>query len=137
METNLLSHVKTIAIVGLSDKPERESYQVAEYLLSQGFTIIPVNPNITEVLGQKTYPSIAAIPETLHIDVVDIFRRSEEVLPHVAEAVKRNDCQTIWMQEGISNDEAKELAESHGRTVIMNFCLMKTHKQTNKSQDMM
>lgn len=130
MQTNLLAHVKTIAIVGLSDKPERESYQVAEYLLSQGFTIIPVNPNIIQVLGQQAYPSITAIPETTHIDVVDIFRRSEDVLSPVAEAVKRQDCQTIWMQEGVSNDQAKAVAESTGRTVIMNFCLMKSHKKT-------
>lgn len=132
MDTNIFSHVKTIAIVGLSDKPERESYHVAEYLLSQGFSVIPVNPHISDVFGQKAYPSIAAIPDTVQIDVVDIFRRSEEVLPHVQEAIKRNDVKTIWMQEGVVNEEAKELAESHGKHVIMNFCLMKTHKNIKK-----
>ncbi|CAN5186835.1 CoA-binding protein [soil metagenome] len=128
-DANILTGVKTIAIVGLSDKPERESYQVAEYLLEQGFTIIPVNPNISSVLGQKTYPDISSIPETIAIDVVDIFRRSEEVLPHVKEAVKRTDIKTIWMQEEVINEEAKTLAKSHGLTVVMNFCLMKTHKK--------
>jgi len=128
MDLNLLHNVKTIAIVGLSDKPERPSFDVASYLQSQGFRIIPVNPNITEVLGEKAYPDILSIPDDIRVDIVDIFRRSEEVMPHVEEAIKRGGVKTIWMQEGVINHTAKQLAETNGINVIMNFCLMKTHK---------
>ncbi len=128
MDLNLLHKVKTIAVVGLSDKPDRPSFDVASYLQSQGFRVIPVNPNITEVLGEKAYPDIQSIPSDIQIDIVDIFRRSEEVMPHVKEAIERGGVQTIWMQEGIINEEAKQLAENNGINVIMNFCLMKTHK---------
>jgi len=76
-------NVKTIAVVGLSDKPERYSYQVAKYLQSQGFRIIPVNPQVKKVLGEKAYPDLLSIPQTIQIDVIDIFRRSELVLGHV------------------------------------------------------
>lgn len=127
---NILSGVKTIAVVGLSNKPGRPSYEVASYLQSQGFKIIPINPNETEVLGEKAYPDLMSVPLELHIDIVDIFRRSEDVMPHVKEAVARNDVKTIWMQEGVINEEAKKYAEQFGLNVIMNFCLMKTHKGT-------
>lgn len=112
----------------MSDKKDRPSFEVAQYLQSQGFKIIPVNPNIQEVLGEKSYPNILSIPSTIHLDVIDIFRKSELVLPHVQEAVQRGDAHTIWMQEGVMNQEAKEYAKIHGLTVYMNFCLMKSHK---------
>lgn len=128
MNLNLLQDVRTIAVVGLSDKPERPSFEVASYLQSQGFRVIPVNPHITEVLGEKAYPDIQSIPSDIPVDIVDIFRRSEEVMPHVKEAIKRGGVKTIWMQEGVINEEAKQLAEEHGIAVTMNFCLMKTHK---------
>lgn len=120
--------IKTIAIVGLSNKTDRPSFEVASYLQSQGYKIIPVNPNIDEVLSEKSYPDLLTIPKEIKIDVVDIFRRSEEVLPHVQEAVERGDVKTIWMQEGISNSEAESYAKEHGLDVVMNFCLMKAHK---------
>ncbi len=131
MSANLLTNVKTIAIVGLSDKPDRPSFEVASYLKSQGFRIVPVNPNVSEVLGEKSYPDLLSIPKDIQIDIVDIFRRSEEVMSHVKEAVERGDVKTIWMQEGVVNEEAAELAREHGLEVIMNFCLMKTHKKQN------
>lgn len=127
-------NIKTIAIVGLSNKIDRPSYEVASYLQSQGYRIIPVNPNISEVLGEKAYPNLPAIPKDLKIDVVDIFRRSDEVLPHVQEAVKRGDAKTIWMQEGVSNSEAESYAKSHGLNVVMNFCLMKAHKKLQNDE---
>lgn len=105
--SSIFSSIKTIAIVGLSDKPERYSYEVAKYLQSQGFKIIPVNPNITEVLGEKAYPDLLQIPKDVQIDVVDIFRKSEDVFPHVKEAVERGDVKTIWMQEGVESQDAK------------------------------
>lgn len=126
--------IKTIAIVGLSDKPDRPSYEVAEYLQEEGFTIIPVNPKVEEVLGEKSYPDILSIPRDILIDVVNIFRRSEEVMPHIEEAVARGDVMTIWLQEGVSNDEAERFAKNHGLHVVSNFCLMKAHKNHGKEK---
>lgn len=127
-------NIKTIAIVGLSNKIDRPSYEVASYLQSQGYKIIPVNPNITEVLGEKAYPDLLSIPQEIQIDVVDIFRKSEEVLPHVKEAVERGDAKTIWMQEGIINSESEAYAKSRGLDIIMNFCLMKAHKKLQNNE---
>ncbi|MBI4084372.1 MAG: CoA-binding protein [Candidatus Levybacteria bacterium] len=132
---NLLANVKTIAIVGLSNKPDRPSYEVASYLLSQGFKIIPINPNEKEVLGEKAYPDLLSVPLDMQIDIVDIFRRSEDVMPHVKEAVARGEVKTIWMQEGVINEDAKKYAQQYGLNVIMNFCLMKTHKRKVKGQN--
>ncbi len=128
---NFFDEIKTIAIVGLSNKPERYSYEVGSYLKSQGYKIIPVNPNISETLGEKAYPDLLSIPKEIKIDVVDIFRKSEEVLPHVEQAIDRGDAKTIWMQEGIENSQAETLAKKAGLNVVMNFCLMKAHKNTN------
>ena len=133
MDTNLLLNVKTIAIVGLSDNPERPSYEVATYLKAQGFIIIPINPNYTEILGEKVYPHLHAVPNDIKIDVIDVFRKSEDVLPHVKEAIDRGDVKTIWLQEGISNSEAEDYARNHGLNIVSNFCLMKAHKRIHKS----
>lgn len=119
---------KTIAVVGLSDKPERYSYQVADYLQKHGYRIIPVNPTIDSVLGERAYPDISSIPDSITIDMVNIFRRSELVLPHVEDAVRRKGVTLIWMQEGVENDQARKLAEEHGIAVVMNACLMVSHK---------
>jgi len=132
MNNQFFSTIKTIAIVGLSDKPDRPSYKVAEYLLSKGFIIIPVNPAITSWKTIPSYKTLADIPNNISIDVVDIFRKSEFVYTIVAEAVKRKDVKTIWMQEGTENIEAKKYAESHGLTVVMNFCLMVAHKENGQ-----
>lgn len=128
MNNQFFSTIKTIAIVGLSNKPDRPSYEVGLYLKSKGFQIIPVNPNITEWEGEKTYPRLSAIPKEIQIDVVDIFRKSEEVLPIVNEAIDRRGIKAIWMQEGISNDEAETLARNNGLQVVSNMCMMKAHK---------
>lgn len=121
--------IKTIAIVGLSDDPSRPSNEVASYLQSEGFTIIPVNPNYAEILGEKGYPDLLSIPKEIKLDVVDIFRRSEDVMPHVKETVARGDAHTLWLQEGITNEEAETYARDHGLHVIANFCLMKAHRK--------
>lgn len=129
---NFFDGVKTVAVVGLSDKEDRPSYEVASYLQSVGLKIIPVNPNYTEILGEKVYPDLLSIPQDIKIDVVDIFRKSEDVMPHIEEAVKRGDAHTVWLQEGITHNEAEEFARSHGFKVVSNFCLMKAHKARNK-----
>jgi uncharacterized protein len=120
---------KSVAVVGLSDNPYRPSYEVAEYLLEHGFTVIPVNPTITEVLGLTSYPSVSAIPKDIHIDIVDIFRRPESVPDVVHDVIRSGRRPTIWMQEGVVSEEARQLAQDHGMEVLMDLCLMKTHKR--------
>jgi len=126
---NIFASSLTIAIVGLSDDPGRYSHQVASYLKKKGFRIIPVNPNVQDVLGEKAYPDLSSIPKNIQVDVVDIFRKSQDVFPHVKEAVERKDVKTIWMQEGVSNTRAESYAKDHGLEVVSNFCLMKAHKK--------
>jgi predicted CoA-binding protein len=120
----LLRRAKTIAIVGLSAKENRPSNMVGRYLLDAGYTIYPVNPGQTEIFGLKCYPSLTVLPEK--IDIVDIFRRSEEVLPFVEEAVKIG-AGAVWMQLGIINHEAAEYARRHGLTVVMDRCIKVDH----------
>jgi predicted CoA-binding protein len=111
-----LRNSKTIAVVGLSDNPQRDSHRVAKYLQSQGYRIIPVNPMIEEALGERSYPDLKSVPE--HIDMVDIFRRSELVPPVVAEAIEVG-VRYIWMQDGVINQEAAARAEAAGIPVVM------------------
>jgi len=120
----ILTGFKTIAVVGLSPKTDRPSYRVASYLKSKGYKIIPVNPNATEILGEKCYPDLSSIPEK--VEVVDIFRRSEDVPPIVDEAIKIG-ARAIWMQEGIVNNEAARKAEGAGLIVVMDKCMYKEH----------
>jgi predicted CoA-binding protein len=119
-----LEEAKTIAVVGLSDKEERPSFQVASYLKEKGYRIIPVNPMIDEVLGTKSYADLSEIPEK--VDLVDVFRKSEYVLPIAEQAIKIG-VRFFWMQEGVVNEEAKSLLESKGIRVIMDACTLKEH----------
>ncbi len=119
---------KTIAIVGLSDKPDRPSYEVGLYLKNHGFTIIPVNPTIQEVFGLRAYPSISAIPSTIYIDIVDIFRKPDQVVSVIQDVVNSGRKSFIWMQEGVGSKEAKAFAESHGFESVMDVCMMKVHR---------
>ncbi len=111
-----LRNSRTIAVVGLSDNPERLSHRVAKYLQDQGYRIIPVNPNLEEVLGERCYPELKAVPEP--IDMVDIFRRSELVTPVVDQAIEVK-AKYIWMQDGVINHEAAAQAEAAGIPVVM------------------
>ena len=121
----LLATTKTIAVVGLSPKENRPSSLVARYLLDAGFTVVPVNPGQTTILGLPCYPDLRAIPTP--IDLVDIFRRSEEVGSVVDEAIAIG-AKAIWMQEGIVNEEAATKARAAGLTVIMDRCLKVEHQ---------
>ncbi len=125
---NILKDARTIAVVGLSNKPERHSYRVAKYFQSKGLRIIPVNPHETTILGEKAYPNLLAIPRDIHIDVVDIFRRPTEVIPHLKEVVERGNIKSVWLQEGVSSREAEDFAEDFGLTMITNFCIMEAYK---------
>ena len=119
----LLSRPCTIAIVGLSDKPERDSSEVARYLQRQGYRIVPVNPMVGEVLGQTVHPSVAAFPRGLRIDILDIFRRSDQVPPMVAARLARG-VGAVWMQLGVENAAAPGLARARGVPVFENLCIM-------------
>lgn len=123
---NLLRNAKTIAVVGLSSRRSRPSYGVSEYMQAHGYRIIPVNPNETEILGEKAFPSLDAIPE--HVDIVDIFRRPECV-PEIVDAAIRIGAKGVWMQEGVVNDEAAGKARAAGLEVVMDRCILKEHRR--------
>ena len=122
---SILGEARTIAVVGLSSKPDRPSYEVATFLQEQGYRIVPVNPNETEVLGERVYPSLLDVPAEILIDIVDVFRRAEETPPIAKEAVRRG-AKVLWLQEGIVNEEARRVAEEAGLTVIMGVCIKTT-----------
>lgn len=123
---NLLQSAKTIAVVGLSTSPWRSSFGVTRYMQSQGYRIIPVNPNISESLGETAYERLEDVPEK--IDVVNIFRRSEFAGEVVDSAIKLG-VRWIWMQEGVVDAEAAVRAEAAGIGVIMNRCILKYHRK--------
>ena len=119
---SILDSVKTVAVVGISNRAERPSNHVSAYVRNAGYKIFPVNPALAEVLGQTCYPSLEAIPEK--VDLVDVFRRSEDVLP-VAEEAIRIGARYFWMQEGVVNEAAKTLLEKAGIGVVMDRCMLK------------
>jgi len=130
---SILDEARTIAVVGLSSKPERDSYGVARYLQRRGYRIVPVNPNETEVLGVKAYPSLIDVPEDVAIDIVDVFRRAEAT-PPIAEQAVRAGAKVLWLQEGIVNLEARRIAEDGGLTVVMGVCIRTTREQLEREE---
>ena len=127
--TEILRGAKTIAVVGLSSSPMRASNEVASYLKAVGYRIIPVNPNETEVLGEKAYARLEDVPEA--VDIVDVFRRSE-VLPGVADSAVKIGAKVLWMQLGIENSEAAEMGRKAGLVVVENACLLVEHKRRRR-----
>ena len=119
---SILGEAQTIAVVGLSSKTYRDSYSVAGYLQTKGYRIIPVNPNETEVLGQRSYPSLRDVLPEVDIDVVDVFRRPEYT-PDVARDAVAAGAKVLWLQSGIVNDEARQIAEDAGLDVVMGVCI--------------
>ncbi len=122
----IFTEIGNIAVVGLSPKESRPSHQVARYLLAAGYTVIPVNPGREKILGLKCYPDLLAIEGP--VDVVDIFRRADQVEPIVRDAVSIG-ARVVWMQQGIVNHQAAALAEKAGLTVIMDRCMKVDHMQ--------
>jgi len=118
----LLREAKVIAVVGISDKPERPSHEVAAYLQGQGYTIVPVNPGLTSVLGEPCFASLSACGKA--VDIVDIFRASDAVPPIVDEAISTG-ARAVWMQEGVSHPAAAAKAEAAGLTVVQDLCIKK------------
>jgi predicted CoA-binding protein len=113
-------------VVGLSSRRSRPSYGVSEYMQSSGYRIIPVNPNETEILGEKVYPSLEDVP--FPVDIVDVFRRSEQV-PAIVDAAIGIGAKGIWMQEGVFHEEAAEKARAAGLEVVMDRCILKEHRK--------
>jgi uncharacterized protein len=126
----LLREAKTIAVVGLSSNPLRPSHEVASYLQAVGYTIVPVNPNETEVLGQKAYPRLEDVP--VPIDIVDVFRRPAEV-PRVADSAVAIRAKALWLQLGIANAGAAERARAGGLIVVEDACMLVEHKKWRRS----
>jgi uncharacterized protein len=125
----VLKRYTNIAMVGASDNPDRPSYRVFKYMVEVGFNVIPVNPNTAQVLGIKTYPDLRSVPGT--IEIVDIFRRSEDVMPIVDEAIKVG-AKVIWMQQGIINEQAAEKAKTADIIVIMDRCIRTEYMLMNE-----
>lgn len=126
----VLNSSRVVAMVGVSPKPGRPSYRVASYLKKNGYKIIPVNPQAEEVLGMTSYPDLSSVPEP--VDVVDIFRRPEEVPAIVEEAIKIG-AKAVWMQKGVINEEAATRAREAGLLVVMDRCMFKEHKRLKSS----
>ena len=122
---DILKSTKTIASVGLSSNPEKESYSIVAYLREQGYRVIPVNPTAAEIMGEKSYPDLASVP--VKVDVVQVFRRPEDVPPVVDEAIKIG-AKVVWMQVGIEHEEAARKAEAAGLKVVMNACMRVAHR---------
>jgi hypothetical protein len=124
----LLGQARTVAVVGLSNRPGRPSLEVARYLQEHGYRIVPVNPNEAEVLGERAYATLREIPPDVEIDVVDVFRRPEHT-PAIARDAIAIGAKVLWLQEGIVNDEAYAIASDAGLDVIMGVCMMKVRKR--------
>lgn len=126
-----LNSLRNVAVVGISDKKERDSYQVAKYLMDRGYTIIPINPKLETWEGVKAYPDLKSIPGSVKVDIVDIFRKPEAVGPIVEEAMPLNPS-LIWMQETVVNEDAADMAKKNGISVVMDRCMMKEHARLNR-----
>jgi uncharacterized protein len=129
---SILGDAKTVAVVGLSSKPDRYSYEVAAFLQERGYRIVPVNPNEREVLGERAYPTLLDVPDGVDVDVVDVFRRAEDTPPIAEQAVARG-ARVLWLQDGIVNEDARRIAEEGGLTVIMGVCIKRTTKRLETS----
>lgn len=121
----IVREAKTIAVVGASEDPDKPSYEVAEFLKDKGYRIIPVNPNEEEVLGERAYDTVEEIPE--QVDVVDVFLPPDKT-PEIAEDAVRAGAKVLWLQEGIENEEAREIAEEGGLTFVEDRCMKRTYE---------
>jgi predicted CoA-binding protein len=130
---SILGDARTIAVVGLSSRPDRPSHEVAAFLQERGYRIVPVNPNETEVLDERAYPSLLDIPADLEIDVVDVFRRASETPPIATDAVARG-AKVLWLQDGIVNEDARRIAEDAGLEVIMGVCIRRTAERLDRAR---
>ncbi len=119
--------LKNIAVVGMSKNEDKPAHYVPKYLIDHGYNVIPVNPTSTEILGRKSYPTVSSIPDK--IDIVDIFRRSEDVPSVVEDTIKKEGIKVIWMQEGIYSKEAEKMAKEKDISAVYNRCMMAEHRR--------
>jgi uncharacterized protein len=119
--------LRNIAVVGMSKNEEKAAHYVPKYLIDHGYNVIPVNPTATEILGRKSYPTVSSIPDK--IDIVDIFRRSEDVPPVIEDTLKKEGVKVIWMQEGIYSKEAEKMAKEKDISTVYNRCMMAEHRR--------
>ena len=119
--------LKNIAVVGMSKNEDKPAHYVPKYLIDHGYNVIPVNPTATEILGRKSYPTVSSIPDK--IDIVDIFRRSEDVPSVVEDTIKKEGIKVIWMQEGIYSKEAEKIAKEKDIPAVYNRCMMAEHRR--------
>lgn len=129
-----IRNARTIAFIGLSDDPERYSHKVAKYFQDKGYRIIPINPNIDETLGEKAYDSLLDIPHSIHIDIVDIFRKPHEAIVHLHEVVERGRIKTVWLAEGVNSQEAEDFADDYGLSMVANQCIMKVDQRIEEER---
>jgi predicted CoA-binding protein len=130
---SILGDARTIAVVGLSSRPERDSHSVAAFLKSKGYRIVPVNPMETEVLGERAYRSLLDVPADVQLDVVDVFRRAEFTPDIAREAVQRG-AKVLWLQDAIVSDEARRIGEEGGMTVIMGTCIRREARRLERDR---
>lgn len=123
----ILLYAKTIAVVGASPNQARPSNWISQYLISEGYQVIPVNPGHDELFGLKCYPDVASIPGD--VDIVNIFRRSDQVIPIIRSALTRSSLKLVWMQDNVYNEEAAQMVEDAGIPVVMNDCIYRVHQQ--------
>ncbi len=123
----ILLDSKTIAVVGASPNPARPSHWISKYLMSEGYTVIPVNPGHDELFGLTCYPDVESIES--EIDIVNIYRRSDQVLPIIVSALKKSSIKMVWMQDNVYNEDAASLVEEAGIPVVMNDCIYRVHEQ--------
>jgi len=126
IEIKEIYSLKNVAVIGISKNQEKAAHYVPKYLAENGYNIIPINPSANEILNKKCYPSINDVDES--IDIVDVFRPSDQVLPFVKDAIKKKP-KVIWLQEGIHNTEAEELARKEGITIVFNRCMLAEHQR--------
>ena len=126
---SILGEARTVAVVGLSSNPNRESLSIANYLQDKGYRIIPVNPNETEVLGEEAYPTLLDVP--VKVDVVDVFRKPEAT-PEIARQAVQIGAKVLWLQTDIVNEEARRIAEDAGLDVVMGVCIRSTHRRISE-----
>jgi len=134
MMKEILLSTKTIASVGLSSNPAKESFGIVQYLKDQGYRIVPVNPTATEIMGERAYPDLASIPDK--VDVVQVFRKPEDVPPVVDEGIKIG-AKVVWMQEGVVHEGAAQKARDAGLQVVMDACMRATHRRLIGAKPMM
>lgn len=126
-EIQRVLQLKNIAVVGMSKNEEKPAHFVPKYLIEHGYNVIPVNPTVNEILGRKSYPAVSEIPED--VDVVEVFRRSEDVPSVMDDAIRKKGIKVIWMQSGIYNEEAEKKAKENGMDVVFNRCMMVEHSR--------